>query len=191
MEFRYLLDHIGERRHNRFAVVIFLPGPLEDVIAPWRERFDPIYNLVSPHLTLVFPFDSDRPLEELVTAVRTETQGQPAFKVELSSIGDFYPDDPVIYWGVKPSETLSDFHFRLHVRLGLALPHDKYTPHVTVAREISHHRIHIVKDKIVDYLPDEHFEAQTVDLITPVAGNKWVSVRSFPLVSTDAPLGSI
>lgn len=190
MEFRYLLDYIGERRHNRFAVVIFLPGPLEDVIAPWRERFDPIYNLVSPHLTLVFPFDSDRPLEDLVAAVRTETQGQPAIKVELSSIGDFYPDDPVIYWGVKENEALTDFHFRLHVRLGLALPHEKYTPHVTVAREISYHRVHIVKDTIVDYLRDERFEAGTVDLITPVAGNKWVSVRSFPLVQPDDNLGS-
>jgi 2'-5' RNA ligase len=185
MEFRYLLDHIGERRHNRYAVVVFLPGPLEETIAPLRERFDPIYSLVSPHLTLVFPFDSDRPLEDLVTAVQNETQEQPAIKVELSSIGDFYPKDPVIYWGVRDNEALADFHFRLHVRLGIALPHDKYTPHITVAREISFHRVHIVKDKIVNYLPDERFEAQTVDLITPIAGNKWVSVRSFPLV----PLG--
>jgi len=187
MEFRYLLDHIDERRHNRFAVVIFLPEPLEQVISPLRERFDPIYNLVSPHLTLVFPFDSDSSLEELVAAVKIETEQQPAINIKLSSIGDFYPNDPVIYWGVRENKDLADLHLRLYVRLGLALPYKKYTPHVTVAREISYHRVHVVKDKIIDYLPDERFLSRTVDLITPIAGNKWVSVRSFPLAVSDDP----
>lgn len=181
MEFGYVEDVIGERRHNRFAVVIFLPGPLEDIIAPLRERFDPIYNLVGPHLSLVFPFDARMSLDELVAAVKAEVEPRQEIRIELSSIGDFYPDDPVIYWNVKENPDLNDLHFNLHIRLGLAVPHKEYQPHVTVAREISYHRVPFVKDKIIDYLPDEHFLARKVELITPVSGNKWVSVRTFSL----------
>ena len=182
MGFEYVLDHIAERRHNRFAVVIFLPPPLEEVVAPLREKYDPIYNLISPHVSLVFPFDSNRSLDELVLAVRSTVEGERQFKIELSSIGDFYPSDPVIFWDVRDNPRLTDLHFRLHVSLGLALPHQKYRPHVTVGREISHHRVTFVKDRIVSYLRDDHFIATDVDLITPVSGNRWVSVRTFPLV---------
>ncbi|MFH1686433.1 MAG: 2'-5' RNA ligase family protein [bacterium] len=185
MEFGYVLDHIGERRHNRYAVVIFLPTALQKIIAPLRQRFDPIYNLISPHLTLVFPFDATQPLEELVAAVRAETERTQEIRVDLKSIGDFYPTDPVIFWGVTENRALTDLHFRLHVRLGLAVPHKVYMPHVTVAREISHHRVHLVKDKIVDYLPDEMFVAHSVDLVTPIADDRWVSVRNFPLLTVE------
>jgi hypothetical protein len=41
----------------------------------------------------------------------------------------------------------------------------------------------LVKDEIAPYLPDESFEAEAVDLVSPVAGNQWVSVRSFLLGS--------
>lgn len=181
MQFGYVIDHIGERRHNRFAVVIFLPPPLEEIITPLRERYDPIYNLVGAHISLVFPFDARMSLEELVAAIRAETEHRKAFKVELSSIGDFYPADPVIYWGAKNSSDLTDLHFNLHIRLGLAVPHKAFQPHVTVAREISHHRVTLVKDKIAGWLPDEHFVVDKIDLITPVSGNKWVSVRTFRL----------
>lgn len=185
MEFGYVLDHIGERRHNRFAVVIYLPTPLERIITPVREKFDPIHNLISPHLTLVFPFDAEQSLDELVAAIRAETDQIEQIRIDLSSIGDFYPKDPVIYWAINDNRQLTDLHFRLHVRLGLAVPHKVYIPHVTVAREISYHRVHLVKDKIIDYLPDEMFVAGSVDLVTPIADNRWVSVRSFPLVATD------
>lgn len=185
MEFGYVFDHVGERRHNRFAVVIYIPTLLEKIIGPLRERFDPIHNLISPHLTLVFPFDASQSLDELVAAVRAETELLDEIRIDLSSIGDFYPKDPVIFWAIKDNRQLVDLHFRLHVRLGLAVPHKVYIPHVTIAREISHHRVHLVKDKIIDYLPDEMFVAHSIDLVTPIADNRWVSVRNFPLVTTD------
>ena len=61
------------------------------------------------------------------------------------------------------------------------MPCKSYQPHVTVAREISDHRVMLVKEKIVPYLPNESFVATAVDLVAPVAGQNWVSVRTFPL----------
>ncbi|HKK20644.1 MAG TPA: 2'-5' RNA ligase family protein [candidate division Zixibacteria bacterium] len=175
------LDTIRERRHQQYAMIIFLPQPLDAVIAPLRARFDPIYNLVSSHITVVFPFETMMPIEEIASTVGAEIQKQPRIHIELDSIGDFYPKSPIIYWKIKKNNELCELYYRLYARLGVPIPHKIYEPHVTVAREISDHRVMIVKEKIVSYLPNEKFRAGSIDLVTPLVNEKWVSVRTFSL----------
>lgn len=184
----YFPESKPQRRFDRFAVVIFLPSHLDEIIAPLREKFDPIYNLVASHITLVFPFESDRSLEELTAVIAAETKNQNSILIELNTIGDYYPRFPVIYWNVKKNEDLSNLYYRLYSRLELPIPHKEYQPHVSVAREISNHRVMLVKEKIVSYLPNERFYTNKVDLITPLGESKWVSVRTFPLSEPERPL---
>jgi 2'-5' RNA ligase len=181
MHYTYFTQELQEKRQMRYAVIIFLPQYLDEIIAPLREKYDPIYNLVAAHISLVFPFESDRPLDELTGVIRAETSKVKSFFIELDSIGDLYPHIPVIYWQVKQNEDLSNLYYRLYSRLNIPLPYKQYLPHVTVAREISTHRVVLVKEKIVSYLPHEKFLAEKIDLITPLSGNRWVSVRTFPL----------
>ena len=101
--------------------------------------------------------------------------------IELESIGDFYPIAPCVYWEVKKNPKLNELHYSLYSCLSLPLLQKAYVPHVTVAKEISNHRLVLVKDRIAAYLTSENFKATRVDLITPLAGKKWVSVGSFPL----------
>ncbi len=54
MEWGYLLDSPHDQRYSVYAVVILLPERLERTVIPLRERFDPLYNLISPHITLVY-----------------------------------------------------------------------------------------------------------------------------------------
>lgn len=174
-------DNLRERRHNKYAVVIFLPPMLDSIIAPLRERFDPIHNQISSHLSLVFPFETNHALDELAGRIRIETEKQTSIPIELDTIGDFYPDSPIIYWNVKKNNQLNELYFRLYAGLGIPIPYKNYVPHVTIAREISPHRVVIVKDKIVSYLAEEKFYAGTVDLVMPLVNNHWVSVRTFTL----------
>ena len=179
--YNYLLHNLEERRQNRYAVVIFLPPHLDEIIAPLREKYDPLYNLVSSHVTLVFPFESGMSLDEMAGIIKAETDRQTSTLIELDSIGDYYPEYPVIYWKIKPNSDLSNLYRCLYSGLGLSLPYKEYQPHVTVAREISHYRVMFVKDTIVSYLPTEKFFARKIDLIAPMVGNRWVSVRTFSL----------
>ncbi len=174
-------QNIEDRRHARYALVLYLPTELDEILAPHREKFDPLYNLVAAHVTIVFPFDSRWSLEDLSTMIEEELHNETEFSVTLSSIADFYPKSPVIYWKVLRSERLHGLYYRINGRLGLPIPFKEYVPHVTIAREISEHRVLFVKEKIVPYLPDESFVARSVDLITPLPGNRWVSVRTFGL----------
>ena len=174
-------QNIEDRRHARYALVLYLPTELDEIVAPYRERFDPLYNLVASHVTIVFPFDATRPLEELSAMIEEELQKETEFQIMLSSIADFYPSTPVICWKVHRNERLNNLYYRLYARLGLSIPFRDYIPHVTIAREISDHRVLFVKEQVVPYLPNESFMARTVDLITPLPGNRWVSVRTFGL----------
>lgn len=164
-----------------FAVAIFLPPELDELIAPIRERFDPDYDICASHITIVFPFESTLPLDELAEGIREEVSGIEPFEIELDSIGDFYPHAPIIYWKASPVDQLNRLYKSLYARLDFPLPHRDFIPHVTVAREISHHRVMLVKERIVPYLPKEKFTVRAIDLISPVAHHRWVSVRTFAL----------
>jgi 2'-5' RNA ligase len=113
--------------------------------------------------------------------VRTELENVQDLKIELHSIGDFYPEFPIIYWATQANKALDMLYKNLHARLEVSLPYKAFTPHVAVAREISDYRVMLVKDRIAGYLPDESFVARAVDLVAPVAGQNWVSIRTFPL----------
>ena len=179
MEWCYLLDRPKNENNSIYAVVILLPEHLEQIVAPMRARFDPICNLISPHITLVHPFETDKPLDAVAALVREETEGYEPIPLKLTSIGDFYPGIPKIYWNIEKEEKLSELFYGLYSRLGHPIPYKNYHPHITIAREISTYRVLPVKEQIIDYLPDESFEADTVDLITPLPNGRWVSVRTF------------
>lgn len=179
MHHSYYDQTLSERRRKKYAVVIFLPQHLDSIILPVRERFDPLYNLVPSHVSVVFPFESDLFLDELAPLIKTETERQKKLTLHLHSIGDFYPKFPVIYWDVMENPDLKNLYFRLYTSLNLSVPYKQYQPHVTIAREISNHRLMLVKDNVAPYLPTERFEAGSVDLISPLAGAQWVSVRRF------------
>jgi len=173
---------LSANRPDLYAVVVFLPRELDMIISLLREKFDPDYNLIASHITIVFPFETSRSLDMVSAIVSDEVARVGPLQLELSSIGDFYPSDPIIYWEVKENVALNQLHKSLYGRLDLPLPHRHYIPHVTIAKEISRHRVILVKERIVPYLSDENFRPRTLDLVSPVTDHKWVSVRSFPLV---------
>jgi 2'-5' RNA ligase len=181
MLYSYRQENEANRERNRFAVVSFLPKHLDDIIAPLREKFDPDYNVIPSHLTLATPFETDRSLDEIAGIVYGETARVESAGMRLRSIGDYYPNCPLIYWGVEADEGLNRLYLNLMARLDLVLPCKGFAPHVTVAKEISIDRVLMIKEQIVPYLPDETLKIETVDLVSPVAGANWVSVRTFRL----------
>ena len=182
MSYNYSTGELSETTKRRYAVVIYLPQRIERYVASLRERFDPDYDIVTAHITLVFPWETATPLAELSATIAEEVRKCPPVKVQLESVGDFYPGTPIIYWAVAPAEPLRCLYRHLYANLDLPLPFKDLIPHVTVAKEISPHRVMMVKDQIASYLPKESFEARSIDLISPVADHHWVSVRTFPLV---------
>ena len=172
-------DDFIDRRNTEYAVIIYLPQKFDELAKPMREKYDPDYNTIPTHISLVFPFETTRSLEELSSIIGMEIDQLPAFDIELHSVADFYPSFPVIYWSLKKNEAICELYYRLYSRLEQPIPIKNYIPHVTIAKEISNHRVETVKDHIASYLPDETFRASSIDLVTPLINFRWVSVRSF------------
>ena len=185
MTYAHSFQHVVDNRPGTFAVVIFLPRELGDFIAPLRDQFDPDWNNIDSHVSLVLPFETDRPLDDIVGILGEVVGRVGPLELQLSSIGDYYPSLPIIYWRVQDNPELSALHRSLYARLDIPLPMKDCCPHVIVAREISQHRLMLVKERIVSNLPDERFQAQSVELVAPVADHKWVSVRTFPLLQPE------
>jgi 2'-5' RNA ligase len=111
--------------------------------------------------------------------LQKEIEGKPPIPVRLATIGDYYPDAPVIYWSVEDNNRLKELYYRIYGRLEMPIPRKDYIPHVTVAREISDSRLLQVKDEIVTQLPTESFRIETLDLIGLFPNQQWVTVRKF------------
>ena len=176
-------DDFINRRKTEYAIITYLPFNLDQTVHPFREKYDPIYNQVASHITLVFPFLTEKPLDEISVLIDSVIAEHHILPIELDSIADFYPHSPVIYWAVKENSFLRELYINLYAKLDIPIPHKNFVPHVTLAREISTHRVETVKDAIASYLPQESYRPTSLDLVTPLANFRWVSVRTFSLDS--------
>ncbi len=181
LHYAYSPDPAANRGHRRFSLVIYLPAEIEGIVQPLRERFDPDCGIIPPHVSLVFPFVTELPLDDLSVLIREHVDRLTDIEVSLQELGDFYPDYPIIYWSLEESVALHEFCLSMHSHLGLPAPCKHFFPHVSIAREISNHRVMLVKEKIIPYIEPVSFRPQAVDLLAPAAGDNWVSVRTFVL----------
>ena len=118
------------------AIVLFPKFENIDAIQAVRERFDPLASFIAPHITLVFPFESELSTQEIGDHVRRAIEGVKRFPVQLSSVtGDFR--DGYLFLNVKRgNDSIIDLHDRLYSGALEPFLFRKvtYCPHMTVGR---------------------------------------------------------
>ena len=120
---------------QQYAIVIFPKFENEFHIQQIRDRYDPLAVLIDPHITLVFPHESDFPIEQLRTHIQHAIQGIRPFEVYLQGITG--SESEYLFLNIKVG---NDQIIKLHDRLysGLLESHLKkdhtYIPHLTVGR---------------------------------------------------------
>ena len=113
-------------------------APVEPA-SPWveavRRRFDPLASVVPPHLTLVFPFESELSPEDVAAHMAAALAGVAAFEVTLDGLTG--AEESYLFHTVKRgNDELIELHDRLYsgplaAHLDATRP---YLPHVTVGR---------------------------------------------------------
>lgn len=68
------------------TIMIFPEFENVDIIDKIRKQFDPLADLVRPHITLVFPFESSMSNAELAQVLEVRLQGIKPFRLELGGI---------------------------------------------------------------------------------------------------------
>jgi 2'-5' RNA ligase len=117
------------------AIVVFPRFQQMDVINLLRRQFDPLADFIEPHITLVFPFDSEIPTLELRTHIRQAAKGLTSFPIQLQGITG--SEDEYLFLNVQQGkDQLTTLHDRLYTGIlaQYLLPTQPYIPHLTVGR---------------------------------------------------------
>ncbi|HEX3047313.1 MAG TPA: 2'-5' RNA ligase family protein, partial [Bacillota bacterium] len=68
------------------CILIFPQFENESVIREIRDKYDPLAKHVEPHITLIFPFESDLKTEELKGHLITVLKDIKPFEIQLKGI---------------------------------------------------------------------------------------------------------
>lgn len=132
------------------SIILFPSFDNINIIKSIREKYDPLANCIAPHITIVFPFDSDISTEDLKLHFNKVLKGIKKFNVKLKDFtGDFR--DGYLFLNVKKgNDNIIELHDKLYSEILESFLFRKvtYCPHLTVGR--LHQQIEF--DKAMDEL---------------------------------------
>lgn len=108
-----------------------------------RNKFDPLANLVAPHITLAFPFLDDMSNEELIENLNNLLVDYQPFKITFSGIS--LSDDGYIFLNcINGFEDIVCLHDEIYQKI---LPTHfkcsaKYIPHITLGQSNNIEELH-------------------------------------------------
>ena len=122
----------------RAFVAIPVPEPVAGTLVACQAGLDvgnpvPIENF---HVTLAFLGEHPTPVIEDMASVLSLIGG-PGFELEVNGLGTFGTNPRLLFAEIVPAPALSDLRKRVRRAAGDAginLPHERYHPHVTLAR---------------------------------------------------------
>lgn len=117
------------------AIVIFPNFSNVEAIDAIREKYDPLYNFIGPHLTLIFPFQSELTTKELIEHMENHLKEVGPF--ELIARGVTGASDGYVFLDIKiGNDSIIELHDKLY--RGILKPYHNrfipYIPHITIAK---------------------------------------------------------
>ncbi|WP_439876422.1 2'-5' RNA ligase family protein [Bacillus mycoides] len=120
------------------TILLFLNNMSTDEIESIREIHDPLFGLIPPHITIVFPFESNISNDELKSHISNLAKGIGTIEIKfasgVTSIGDY------LFLEIEQGkEQIEELHDKLYTGplLPLLRKDIPYIPNVTVGRKES------------------------------------------------------
>ena len=114
-----------------YTIIVSLPENLLTTVEPYRQKYDPLNQVIPPHITLVDPFQFTAPLDTLVD--------------HLKEVGDFHSPIKVFLVGWDSYESKE---YQLHVPMTAG-----HKQLVTLHYDILGGPLSYLAGKITDYWP--------------------------------------
>lgn len=132
-----------------------------------REKYDPLYKHVRPHVTIVFPFESDITGEELQDHIKHALLGMKPFKLRLGGISG--EEGGYIFLNVLEGRGLIvELHRRLYTGIisEYNQPQFPYKPHMTIGR--IHNQKEVIRDLEKHEIINEVFEDVVLEIAVEI-----------------------
>jgi 2'-5' RNA ligase len=122
----------------KFGVVAFPSKKLQDVANSYRKRYDPHYELITPHMTLKDAFEVDEnQIKDVVEALSGIVKRHQPFKLRATRVSSFSPLTNTLYFKIDPDPGILGLHEDLHKDFFGSQPKYSYVPHITIAQKMS------------------------------------------------------
>lgn len=158
------------------TIMIFPQFSNQEIIDEIREKYDPLYNLVKPHITLVFPFKSAMPnalLSQKLEQCLMQTASFPLVLQGISRHKDNYGN--FIFLNVKSgSQEIADIHDALYASIFSEQCQQCYIPHMTIGNLDSEDKMEKAYNCIKNM--DHSFETIVKKVSVEVIGNNGESI---------------
>lgn len=114
------------------AIHIFPELENDKIISDIRRQYDPLHQLIAPHVTVVFPFESDLTTEALIEHMQSVIHTSP-FEMVLSKVEAV--EQYLFLMVQKGNDEIRSLYDALHTGILSDLETRKdYLPHVTIGR---------------------------------------------------------
>lgn len=120
---------------KRRSILIFPKFNNIEKIEELREKYDPLYNCIGPHITIVFPFESDIKKDELEVHVRQTLKDIKPFKLKLRYVTG--STENYLFLNTKEgNDRIIEMHDKLYTGILEEFLCRKitYVPHITVGK---------------------------------------------------------
>lgn len=138
---------------NLRTIMIFPEFDNVEVIDKIREQYDPLAKLVHPHITIVFPFDSDKSNEDLEVLLEKRLQSVEPFELEMKGVSrhEDKSGNYLFLEVIQGEKELCHIHDILYQNefseYDLGLP---YIPHITIGKLSERYKLDEAYNKVKD-----------------------------------------
>lgn len=131
------------------SIILFPEFENMESINNIRKKYDPLANCISPHITLVFPFNSNISTEELRKHIIEKISKIKDFRVKLKGV--ISEENNYLFLDVvKGKNKIRKIHDLLYTELleGFLAKDIPYNPHITIGKFKSREKLIEAKSKI-------------------------------------------
>lgn len=134
------------------TIMIFPQLSNQEVIDGIRKKYDPLYHLIRPHITLVYPFKSNMPDMILSQKLEECLKETVSFSLVLQGISkhiDTYGN--YIFLNIKTgSQKIMEIHNSLYLHIFGERCHQPFIPHMTIGNLDSADKMERAYDSVKD-----------------------------------------
>ena len=162
------------------TIMIFPQFSNIEVINEIRDRYDPLAKLVRPHITIVFPFESEMTNDELAEKLTRSLKDVGPFELVLHGFSK--TDDNYLFLNIEKGQdiikTVHDELYSSHLKdydLGLS-----YIPHMTVGKLDNRQEL----DSAYEYVKtiDDCFQTTVRKISVEMIGEHEESIIAFEIM---------
>ncbi|MTD30441.1 YjcG family protein [Planomicrobium sp. YIM 101495] len=122
----------------KYGIAVFPSKKLQDLANSYRMRFDPHYELITPHMTLKDSFEADdATIKELADELAKVAKQHKPFTLHASRVSSFAPVTNTLYFKIEQTPEISALHGALHTETFGGQPQFTFVPHITIAQKLS------------------------------------------------------